>query len=806
MPTLNIEGRKVKVDDSFLSLSPADQQATVEEIASQMGITSPQEQPKEASGYAKQAYGGLDSMLENFSTTAKGAGWQGTSEFLSGLTEKPEGYVSAGEKFINPNNEGGEGFNWRDLPGAAIEQSPQIIGSMGARGAGAIIGGGAGAVFGPIGAGVGAVGGALAGPAVFEFAQQIGPLAYERARNNGREEPNSEDWKAAAAGAGMSGMLNAIGIFGVGKLNSLVGIAKNVAKEGATEAGQSVVEQGTETIGTKKGAYIDVKTALGEGIIGGASAGGVDAVRNAKPMLDRGLDNRAVEKSIKNDPFAREKAEITDYVNQLSERKTQEGQELQSKEITSYARDIKNQAEELIKAQKLDRNDERALIKGLNSPEGLSEQRLNEIAGRSESPSEIKAIANRIQLIRSLTVQQQAHKGARGWLAQTVRSGGTIAGGMIGGYFGGIAGGAAGAEIGRNWSREAAQRITNAKTQGARIDAMIGPKQARRARLLLDRYGPSRATEAMNTLTERAAAKKAEADSEQQARNDFAATMARVREFSKMREKSRRAEQQAKTNEERAKARQEGETYKAAYREARLKAMALRAASTEARNKKLVQDLEAKKSMNALTIESTQVRNELQQKMAEAKSGQLDRQKQFEIENLKGKLTMLGLDIQKRQEALKKAQIATKRAEKTAQMAPKATASTLGRIRAMGAKWAKSVDGDENISNKPAYMSATEYLDGLRQQAQNTINAESNPEIRNLLRETLTDILSLKNNWDARRERFNRAMEQAKQVGKDAPQKLKDTLYQLAHYKAFSQSEGREDYGTSAVEDEDIPF
>ena len=33
MATLNIDGRRVKVDDSFLSLSPEQQNATVEEIA-----------------------------------------------------------------------------------------------------------------------------------------------------------------------------------------------------------------------------------------------------------------------------------------------------------------------------------------------------------------------------------------------------------------------------------------------------------------------------------------------------------------------------------------------------------------------------------------------------------------------------------------------------------------------------------------------------------------------------------------------------------------------------------------------------
>lgn len=38
MPTLTIEGQKVKVDDSFLSLSPEEQSATVEEIAASLGV------------------------------------------------------------------------------------------------------------------------------------------------------------------------------------------------------------------------------------------------------------------------------------------------------------------------------------------------------------------------------------------------------------------------------------------------------------------------------------------------------------------------------------------------------------------------------------------------------------------------------------------------------------------------------------------------------------------------------------------------------------------------------------------------
>ena len=49
MATLNIGGRRVKVDDSFLSLPPDQQQATVDEIAGSIGAmpqaSSEQDEP-----------------------------------------------------------------------------------------------------------------------------------------------------------------------------------------------------------------------------------------------------------------------------------------------------------------------------------------------------------------------------------------------------------------------------------------------------------------------------------------------------------------------------------------------------------------------------------------------------------------------------------------------------------------------------------------------------------------------------------------------------------------------------------------
>lgn len=70
MATLTINGQKVTVDDGFLSLTPEQQEATVEEIAGSLGAaTAPQSQAPEAGsygdGYFAQATSGLNEGLAN---------------------------------------------------------------------------------------------------------------------------------------------------------------------------------------------------------------------------------------------------------------------------------------------------------------------------------------------------------------------------------------------------------------------------------------------------------------------------------------------------------------------------------------------------------------------------------------------------------------------------------------------------------------------------------------------------------------------------------------------------------------------
>jgi len=71
MPTLNINGRKVTVDDSFLQLSPEDQEKTVDEIASHLDASPKQdaavqvEQPTEDDDSQKSLRSELSAMTQN---------------------------------------------------------------------------------------------------------------------------------------------------------------------------------------------------------------------------------------------------------------------------------------------------------------------------------------------------------------------------------------------------------------------------------------------------------------------------------------------------------------------------------------------------------------------------------------------------------------------------------------------------------------------------------------------------------------------------------------------------------------------
>ena len=226
----------------------------------------PPEEVAPDTSYRSAFASGIDQPLENLATTARLFGREGLAGGLSGATQAPENYQSAIQGLIN---EDGSFYDLSYLPRAAVEQSGQLLGSLATRGAGALVGGGAGSLLGPGGAAAGAVAGGYAGPALFEGLQVLGPVAYERARNNGREEPNTEDFLGALATAGVSGVLNAI----APNLDITIG---RLLVEAGTEGLQSIAQQTGETLLTESGLDVNLREAGAEALVGGVAIGAID--------------------------------------------------------------------------------------------------------------------------------------------------------------------------------------------------------------------------------------------------------------------------------------------------------------------------------------------------------------------------------------------------------------------------------------------------------------------------------------------------------------------------------------------------
>lgn len=230
-------------------------------------MATPEEQEKDTSFLSAFSYA-LDQPLENIGTTLDAMGFEDAGKYLKDLTEAPENYESATEGFLNRN---GFLFDVGFLPRAVVEQAGQLAGSIATRAGGAFLGGAVGSVGGPGGSAIGAVTGAILGPTLFESAQIAGPVALARAKANGRDEPNWEDWSGAGGTALGSGLLNAFGVYGIGKLNST--IYGSAIREGVTEGLQGLGEQIGSTLLTDAGLQIDPKAAVGEALIGGTVGG-----------------------------------------------------------------------------------------------------------------------------------------------------------------------------------------------------------------------------------------------------------------------------------------------------------------------------------------------------------------------------------------------------------------------------------------------------------------------------------------------------------------------------------------------------
>jgi len=259
---------------------------TSQQVTGQPSVAVATPQQEEDKNTVSEAFQyAVDQPLENIGITLETLGAKDVGEWLREITEAPENYESSTAKFINTQSDELLDFEWDNFGLALVEQAGQLVGSITSRVAGIGIGGTLGAMSsGPAGAATGAVVGGLAGPAIFEAIQQLGPIIQERLRRDGREgqEPTWEDWTIAAAGAGVSGLLNAIGIKQVGTLNRELAKStiKAATREMGTEATQEVIQEVASGVDTEEGVGKprDVaKQAGGAGLIGGTSAGGVQA-------------------------------------------------------------------------------------------------------------------------------------------------------------------------------------------------------------------------------------------------------------------------------------------------------------------------------------------------------------------------------------------------------------------------------------------------------------------------------------------------------------------------------------------------
>ena len=207
---------------------------------------------------------GIDQPTENFATTLRAMGFKDAENFMRELIDAPENYESAAGKFINEQNKEHWGdYEWQYFPRFVLEQAGQLAGSLITRAGGASAGM---AIGGP----PAALALGLLGPALFEAVQVAGPIAMDHAKRRApvgvEKEPTWEDWKFAIPGTAFSGVLNAIGVFNIGKLNST--ILGSGLREGVTETGQGLTEQIFGSLGTPGGVEIDTHAAVAEGLAG----------------------------------------------------------------------------------------------------------------------------------------------------------------------------------------------------------------------------------------------------------------------------------------------------------------------------------------------------------------------------------------------------------------------------------------------------------------------------------------------------------------------------------------------------------
>lgn len=280
MPTLQIEGRRVQVDDSFLKLSPEDQNKQVDEIASHirsMGSNDKApEEPKNTgilAAVANSAARGVAGIIQ---------GAQGVVDATPGLSDvykQAENSVPDALKRYTPRNIA------RRLSSAVNYQRPEDATLQNVKdkfNQGDYLGTAEGVLKGSL------YTAAEAAPYVAAASQNplaatgvatslFGQNLEQRQENNGGRTPDLKDIAASAGGALVQTALDAFG----GSLASK-GLVKGAAGGLGIAAGGNAAQRVATQAGTDKGLNTDdVKDALEEGAIFGPGSGMINHVASA---------------------------------------------------------------------------------------------------------------------------------------------------------------------------------------------------------------------------------------------------------------------------------------------------------------------------------------------------------------------------------------------------------------------------------------------------------------------------------------------------------------------------------------------
>lgn len=269
MPTLTVNGRAVTVDDSFTKLSPAEQNATVDEIAKSL----PAEQP---SGVVDGLRQGAASLLSGPASTAKRMlGVEAPSLEAAAESIAPKNYKSApvlgpDSKWYDPTS-----YNWKNVPQMVAENAPQMAESIAAAKLGAKVHPLVGLAAGAVPFAVNALGDTAKNNAVNRTGDTASePDKADKLRAAGTVAAQSIPQMIGIARLANPGAIRAVG--GKGAAQSVGQGATTVGIEGATGAAQEAIGQVGNTIGTPGGVKINTdqmaEQGVGNAILGGGFA------------------------------------------------------------------------------------------------------------------------------------------------------------------------------------------------------------------------------------------------------------------------------------------------------------------------------------------------------------------------------------------------------------------------------------------------------------------------------------------------------------------------------------------------------